>query len=194
MHGDSALYVARTYYKTTAVIKHLGGAASGVPSVTLNLNLFQTVLRDLLLERADRTVEMWECAGSSWKLARLVHCSCRTTRWNSCCLRRMPCSTSGFVSVHICDRSASPGRLAAFDEELFSGGKELSDAPVVVAGVVVATWRDWPTSQARHDASTHTPAYTTTFISTAKHSMLATKLLLYCCVLALARISLPRMC
>lgn len=71
VHGDNALFIARTFYKTTAVVKYLGGSGdAGLAGVTLNRNLFETVLRELLLEGAEHTVEMYEGAGSSWKLSR----------------------------------------------------------------------------------------------------------------------------
>ena len=34
MHGESALFIARTFYKTTAVVKYAGGA-NGLPGVLL---------------------------------------------------------------------------------------------------------------------------------------------------------------
>jgi hypothetical protein len=84
VHGDAALMVARDFYHTTAVVKHLGGsgdaggtpgagarpAAAGLPSVTLNKTLFETVLRSLLLEGGQHSVELWEGAGASWQLTR----------------------------------------------------------------------------------------------------------------------------
>ncbi|KAL6763329.1 DNA mismatch repair protein [Haematococcus lacustris] len=103
VHGEDALFVARQFYKTTAVVKHLGGSGdAGLSSVTLNRNLFEQVLRELLLEGTDYAVELWEGSGTSWKLS----------------------------------RAASPGRLAAFEEELFRGGIDMADTPVVVAVVL----------------------------------------------------------
>ena len=34
MHGESALFIARTFYKTTAVVKYAGGA-TGLPGTLL---------------------------------------------------------------------------------------------------------------------------------------------------------------
>lgn len=63
--------MARNYYKTTAVVKYwTGGAgkdADGLPSVSLNRNLFESILRDLLIEQSEYTVEVFEASGSSWK-------------------------------------------------------------------------------------------------------------------------------
>jgi hypothetical protein len=41
-HGDNAGFIARTFYRTAAVIKHLGGGAdTGLASVTLNRNMLE---------------------------------------------------------------------------------------------------------------------------------------------------------
>jgi hypothetical protein len=52
------------------VVKYLGGNNGGLASVTLNRNLCITVLRELLVEGADHSVELWEGTGASWKVAR----------------------------------------------------------------------------------------------------------------------------
>ena len=33
VHGDSALFIARQYYRTTAVIKYFGSVDTGLPGV-----------------------------------------------------------------------------------------------------------------------------------------------------------------
>ena len=38
--------------------------------VTLNRSLYETVLRELLLERAEQTVELYEGSGSAWRKVR----------------------------------------------------------------------------------------------------------------------------
>lgn len=38
--------------------------------MALNRSLYERVLRDLLVERADHTVELFEGAGSSWNVAK----------------------------------------------------------------------------------------------------------------------------
>ena len=40
--------------------------------VTLNRSLYETVLRELLLERAEHTVELYEGSGSAWRKVRFV--------------------------------------------------------------------------------------------------------------------------
>jgi len=85
------------------VVKYLGHGESALPGVTLNRSLFETVLRDLLLDGTDRVVELYEeTPRQGWKLA----------------------------------RSASPGRLGDFEEELYRVG-EMADVPVVAAVRVV---------------------------------------------------------
>jgi len=103
-HGENALSIARTFYRTTAAVKYLSGdAKTGLPSVTLNRNMFEQVvlnkgfrlcilislgllsalvtspfctglpsqvLRALLLEGTQHTVEVYEGYGSTWTLAR----------------------------------------------------------------------------------------------------------------------------
>jgi len=72
VHGENALFVARTFYRTTAVVKHLGGSggSAGLPSVTLNRALYETVLKDLLLDGGQHSVELWEGYGAHWKVVR----------------------------------------------------------------------------------------------------------------------------
>jgi DNA mismatch repair protein MSH2 len=68
--GENALLVARQFYKTQAVVKYLGGSEAGLPYVSLNRALFETVLRELLLERAEHTVEVYEGSGATWRLSK----------------------------------------------------------------------------------------------------------------------------
>ena len=65
--GDDATFVARTFYKTTTVVKYLGrrGALAGV---TLNKSLFGAC-SDLLLEGTERTVELRGDPRQGWRLA-----------------------------------------------------------------------------------------------------------------------------
>ncbi|KAF9432494.1 MutS-like protein, partial [Entomortierella beljakovae] len=59
VHGEDAYFIAKNVYKTTSVIKYLGGDIStGVPSCTLSKTNCETFLRDALLNRQMR-VEIW---------------------------------------------------------------------------------------------------------------------------------------
>lgn len=78
MHGEDALFVARRFCSTTAVVKYLGPAGEGgLASVSLNRHLLDSMLRVLLVEEADHVVEMWEGAGASWKMTRRVRGAAR---------------------------------------------------------------------------------------------------------------------
>lgn len=101
VHGENAVTIARQFYKTTAVVKQLGQGDNVLAGLSLNRNLFENVLRDLLLQRTDYAVELYEGSGATWKLA----------------------------------RSATPGRLSQFEEELFRVS-EVADVPLVAAVVL----------------------------------------------------------
>ncbi|KAG0232385.1 MutS-like protein [Actinomortierella wolfii] len=59
VHGEDAYYIAEHVYKTTSVIKYLGGdSVTGVPSCTLSKTTCETFLRDALLNKQMR-VEIW---------------------------------------------------------------------------------------------------------------------------------------
>ena len=66
--------------------------------VTLNRSLYETVLRELLLERAEHTVELYEGSGAAWRKARSVPCSkthtCKTSYVYLCLLKTCPTSCS----------------------------------------------------------------------------------------------------
>ncbi|KAI9894185.1 MAG: MutS-like protein [Vezdaea aestivalis] len=70
-HGDDAVFVAQTVYKTTTVLKHLGKSdATGLTSVTMTTTVFRNFLRELLL-RLGRRVEIWTAAGKmKWKVVK----------------------------------------------------------------------------------------------------------------------------
>lgn len=94
VHAEAALFIARDFYRTLAVVKYLGGpppsgtpgatpkpggsrpstpagsSKGGLASVTLNRSLFEGVLRSLLLEGGQHSVELWEGAGANWSLAK----------------------------------------------------------------------------------------------------------------------------
>eukprot|EP00899_Mesostigma_viride_P023511 jgi/Mesvir1/4344/Mv02429-RA.1 len=70
VHGDNAILVASVYYKTLTAVKTLTAGADTLSGVTVNRSMFGTLVRDLLLERADHSVEVYEGAGAAWKLVR----------------------------------------------------------------------------------------------------------------------------
>jgi DNA mismatch repair protein MSH2 len=108
-HGDDAMYVARRFYKTTTVVKYYKESNSSsttgkefvLPSVNINQNLFETILRDVLLHARERTVEVYESErGASSKDFKLT-------------------------------KKGSPGNVLEFEDILFDGGvgsKENFDA------------------------------------------------------------------
>ncbi|CAG8584587.1 940_t:CDS:10 [Funneliformis mosseae] len=71
IHGDDALYVARDFYKTSSVIKYLGGDMNkGIPSCTLSRLACDTFLRDALLNKQMR-IEIWvQGLKGQWKLVK----------------------------------------------------------------------------------------------------------------------------
>ena len=69
-HGPDADFIARTVYKTTAVIRHLGKSDNALPSVTMTTTAFRNFLREALFKLGKR-VEIWENNGKgSWALGR----------------------------------------------------------------------------------------------------------------------------
>lgn len=69
-HGEDAEFIARTVYKTTAVIRNLGRIDNALPSVTLSTTVFRNLLREALFKLGKR-VEIWEASGKGpWKLSR----------------------------------------------------------------------------------------------------------------------------
>ncbi|GLI63268.1 hypothetical protein VaNZ11_006172 [Volvox africanus] len=95
VHGPAANLIARQFYRTTAVVR---GADTDLPYVNVNRAMFETILRELLLGGTTHVVELYESAGTAWKLT----------------------------------RSATPGKLSAFDDELYRN-VEMAEVPVVAA-------------------------------------------------------------
>ncbi|KAL2462855.1 DNA mismatch repair protein MSH2 [Forsythia ovata] len=69
-HGENATFIAKTYYHTTTALRQLGSGSDAISSVSVNKNMFETMARDLLLERTDHTLELYEGNGSNWKLVK----------------------------------------------------------------------------------------------------------------------------
>ncbi|XP_042433653.1 DNA mismatch repair protein MSH2-like isoform X1 [Zingiber officinale] len=70
VHGENATFVARSYYHTTTALRQLGSGSDGISSVSVSKSMFESIARDLLLERTDHTLELYEGSGSNWKLAK----------------------------------------------------------------------------------------------------------------------------
>lgn len=119
--GQDALFVARTFYKTQAVVRYVGGSEKGLAYVSLlvrgqgsspspsasspplqvhmNRSLTEGVLRELLVDRADYSVEWYEKMQSGqWKL----------------------------------QETASPGRLGQLEDFVYRTA-EMAEVPVVMA-------------------------------------------------------------
>ncbi|KAL8761682.1 MAG: hypothetical protein Q9184_002217 [Pyrenodesmia sp. 2 TL-2023] len=69
-HGDDAAFIARTVYKTTSVLRQLGKAGTGLPSVTMTITVYRNFLREALF-RLGKRVEIWESSGRmQWKITK----------------------------------------------------------------------------------------------------------------------------
>lgn len=132
-HGQDAILIANTVYKTTNVIKYLGagssskasgsssGVARGLPSLTLSMALAKGFLREALTAKQMR-VEIWESEGSKkggnrWTLGKEVRC--------------IEAGSSGGSDVDL-PLQASPGNLQQVEDLLFSNTDNLS-SPIVMA-------------------------------------------------------------
>ncbi|XP_075662047.1 DNA mismatch repair protein MSH2 [Castanea sativa] len=69
-HGENATFIAKTYYHTTTALRQLGSGSDALSSVSVSKNMFETIARDLLLERTDHTLELYEGSGSNWRLVK----------------------------------------------------------------------------------------------------------------------------
>ncbi|KAJ0578011.1 putative DNA mismatch repair protein MutS, core [Helianthus annuus] len=69
-HGENASFIANTYYHTTTVLKQIGNGPDALSSVSVSKNMFETIVRDLLLERTDHSLELYEGSGSNWRLTK----------------------------------------------------------------------------------------------------------------------------
>ncbi|KAK5092551.1 MSH2 protein [Lithohypha guttulata] len=61
-HGEDAEFIARTIYKTTAVIRNLGRGENQLPSVTMTVTVYRNFLRDALFKQG-RRIEIWQTSG-----------------------------------------------------------------------------------------------------------------------------------
>lgn len=66
-HAEDADFIARTVYKTTAVIRNLGRSDNALPSVTMTTTVFRNLLREALF-RLGKRIEIWQSQKGQWKL------------------------------------------------------------------------------------------------------------------------------
>ncbi|XP_072964311.1 DNA mismatch repair protein MSH2 isoform X1 [Typha angustifolia] len=69
-HGENATFIAKTYYHTTTALRQLGHGPDGISSVSVSRSMFETIARDILLDRTDLTLELYEGSGSNWRLTK----------------------------------------------------------------------------------------------------------------------------
>ncbi|KAM0261287.1 hypothetical protein ACHAQJ_002318 [Trichoderma viride] len=68
-HGNDAMFIAKTVYKTTSVVRQLGkNDHTGLPSVTMTMTVFRQFLREALFKLGKR-VEIWQSSSGrmNWK-------------------------------------------------------------------------------------------------------------------------------
>ncbi|KAJ1722485.1 MSH2 protein [Coemansia erecta] len=68
VHGADAEHVAQVVYKTSTVLKHIGGA-KGLATCTMSRAVAEGFLRDALLGRSQR-IEIFAQEGSGWKVSK----------------------------------------------------------------------------------------------------------------------------
>lgn len=146
MHGKDTQYIARTFYKGTAVIKHMGKGETQLETIVLNRSLYEQLLRDALVEKANRVVELYEGHGASWQISKCAplpqttQASAITVYISQCVCSNCPalimCALANAGSIprpNLC-RQASPGQLAAFEDELFRSN-DMVDAPIIMSAI-----------------------------------------------------------
>ncbi|KAH0609584.1 uncharacterized protein H6S33_013070 [Morchella sextelata] len=70
VHGKDAVYVAKTVYKTTSVIRQLGNSRNTLESCTLSVTAFRNFLREVLFKEGKR-IEIWSSTGKNkWELTK----------------------------------------------------------------------------------------------------------------------------
>lgn len=68
-HGEDALFIAQSVYRTTSVVKYLGQNGTRLASVTLSIAVFQNFIKDALLNKGLK-VEIYTCQGRNWTVSR----------------------------------------------------------------------------------------------------------------------------
>lgn len=72
VHGEDALFVAQTVYKTNSVIRYLGHGSKQLPSCTLSQAAYRNFLREMLFQQG-RRIEIWSSSasrGKGWEISR----------------------------------------------------------------------------------------------------------------------------
>ncbi|XP_002982304.2 DNA mismatch repair protein MSH2 [Selaginella moellendorffii] len=69
-HGDNASLIARLYYRTTTALRQVGSGSDTLSSVSISKSMFEVITRDVLLEKTEYNVELYEGSGGNWKLAK----------------------------------------------------------------------------------------------------------------------------
>ncbi|KAL7268791.1 MSH2 protein [Rhizina undulata] len=71
VHGADAIFVAQTVYKTTSVIRQLGGSKNSLESCTLSITAFRNFLREVLFQQGKR-IEIWSSKGyrNKWEISK----------------------------------------------------------------------------------------------------------------------------
>lgn len=69
-HGENAMFIARTYYHTISALRHLGSNSGGISSVGVSEAMFETIVRKILLDRTDCTLDFYEGSSSDWRLSK----------------------------------------------------------------------------------------------------------------------------
>ncbi|CAM6104563.1 unnamed protein product [Calypogeia fissa] len=72
VHGINATFIAQTYYKSLTALRQLGSGSNTITGVSITRSMFETILCDLLLERREHSVELYEGSGSKWSLAKIA--------------------------------------------------------------------------------------------------------------------------
>ncbi|KAJ3212968.1 MutS-like protein, partial [Dinochytrium kinnereticum] len=104
-HGDDAIYVAENVYKTSSVLKYMGGdTRTSIPYCSISKLNAISLIRDLLLVK-QKKVEIWESDGTRNK------------------------SSVGFRL----GRKASPGNLLDLEEMVFANSASVASSPVILA-------------------------------------------------------------
>ncbi|KAI8110889.1 hypothetical protein M9434_004463 [Picochlorum sp. BPE23] len=70
VHGQPAFYVAKQLYKSTAQVANGEGGGKGLPGTTLSYNLFPVILKDLLVDSNEYSVEFYEGSADAWECTR----------------------------------------------------------------------------------------------------------------------------